>query len=744
VNSRAWQLRYAALIAGLLLLTVALAAGLATVRQASGSLAVWDREYSYWSAAQLELELWRLIDAADRRAGGDPAVDAGQLGGRIDILWSRIAVFDAGVPRQRLEQVDGGAAMLVRVKSTLSEREPALRRLAAGDPAYPEIRAAIAALEMPVHQIALRMNTLETKGALGEVERLQTHLGMVAALIAGIILAGIVLVAFLFLEIRVRRRLLAETRASSEAARQARHHLEQAIEAMPEGFAYFDGEHRLVISNGRFRAMLGRDGDRLHPGDQIDAVLRRAAEGGAFAGAAAEPEAWTWRRITQYLGSQESMELMLADGRCVQASVQRTADGGRVGIYTDVSKLKQIEEQLRAARDEAEAASKTKSEFLATVSHELRSPLHGVLSSLDLLQLTRLDGEQSGIVKGARASGVALLELIDDILDLTRLESGQLELESRPFAPGALLDSVVAMMGFRARQKGIGFRVHRGADVPSWLTGDSKRIRQILVNLVGNAVKFTEAGEVELTLQVGEGPDGDRLRFEVSDTGIGIPAEAVDRLFRDFSQLDAGRTRKYGGSGLGLAICRRLVGALGGAIGYAPRPKGGSLFWFELPLRLPSPAEIANADAAAAPPAAPPRRAARLLLVDDSPTNRAVTGALLRRAGHQVDLAADGHEAIAAAADRDYDLVLMDIAMPEMDGMAATAQIRGLPGRRSQVPIIAMTAHAMTSDRDRFLAAGMDGYIAKPIGRAQLEAAVQRWAGGGRQDAGADGLVVAG
>ncbi|MFO1055364.1 MAG: ATP-binding protein [Dongiaceae bacterium] len=684
MKTRSWQLRYAALIAALLLLTVALAGGLATVLKASRSLAVWDREYSYWSAAQLELELWRLIDTVDRRAGGDQAVDAAFLGERVDILWSRIAVFDAGAPRERLAQIEGGPAMLAALKARLAEAEQRLQALAAGDPGYAGIRADLAAVAAPVHQVAQRMNAHETKGALAELERLESRLGTVAALIAAIILVGVVFIAFLFVEIRVRRRLLASTEASGKEARRARQHLEEAIEAMPEGFAYFDSEHRLVSSNGRFRAMLGPEGDKLRPGDQIDAVLRRAAESGAFADAAAGPDAWTWRRIVQYLGHQESVELTLADGRCVQASVQRTSDGGRVGIYTDISKLKQIGEQLRAARDEAEAASRTKSQFLATVSHELRSPLHGVLSSLDLLQVTPLDAEQSGIVKGARASGVALLELIDDILDLTRLESGQLELESHPFAVGALLDSVVAMLGFRARQKGIGFRVQQATGVPPWLAGDVKRVRQVLVNLVGNAVKFTEAGEVALALSVSEAADGPRLRFEVSDTGIGIPPEAADRLFRDFSQLDAGRTRKYGGSGLGLAICRRLVTALGGTIGYAPRPRGGSLFWFELPLRPASAAQIADARAAAAP-VEMPRRAARLLLVDDSPTNRAVTGTLLRHAGHQVDLAADGREAIAAAAQRDYDLILMDIAMPEMDGMAATAEIRGLAGPRGQV-----------------------------------------------------------
>jgi signal transduction histidine kinase/ActR/RegA family two-component response regulator len=492
------------------------------------------------------------------------------------------------------------------------------------------------------------------------------------------------------------------SRQTERAHRDSRRRLSlqtTTLQAIDEGIVAVDGEGRLIAWNPTFLSMFGLPPQRLAIG-QPYAVLPLRPRGGEGEGD----------------GEREAV-VPLPDGRIVERRRSALPDGGFVDAYRDVTRRQQAEEQLIAAKQHAEEASRAKTQFLATISHELRSPLHGVLSSLDLLRETGLQGEQLQIVGAAETSGTALLALIDDLLDLARLEAGRLEIAASPFELAPLLEALVGMLGFRARQKGLALAVRAAPGLAGWFKGDVNRIRQILVNLVGNAIKFTDAGEVTLSVAACDGG----LRFEVRDTGPGIPEALRGGLFQEFSQLQPVAQRQSGSSGLGLAICRRLVAAMQGRIGYQPLERG-SLFWFEVPL------EPAAAERPAAAP--PPRRSVadtRLLVVDDSATNLAITAALLRRIGYQVDTAASGRAAVEAARTTTYDLVLMDISMPEMDGIEATALIRALPGPASRVPVIAMTAHANAQDRDRFLAAGLDDYLGKPVRRDRLEAAIERW-----------------
>jgi signal transduction histidine kinase/CheY-like chemotaxis protein/HPt (histidine-containing phosphotransfer) domain-containing protein len=387
-------------------------------------------------------------------------------------------------------------------------------------------------------------------------------------------------------------------------------------------------------------------------------------------------------------------------------------------------------ENAEAAK-RAEAGARAKSIFLATMSHEIRTPLNGIIGMVDIMRDSAMSPGQRDRLAVIGDCSDTLLELIDDILDFSKLESGAVEFELAPFELGEVCSAVSNVMGQRAREKGIVLHV----DNPQALvTTDATRLRQILFNLVGNAVKFTDSGWVRLACSLDQ---GGCLRVEVEDTGIGIPAEARDRLFQDFSQLDITINRRFGGTGLGLAICRRLIGALGGEIGVSPREGGGTCFWFTLPVGPVASSRGATASAPAQGPAQEPGQepaqepahdrsfSGRILVAEDNLINFVVVGELLQRLGLQVDHAPNGEIAVHLAGATHYDLVLMDMQMPVMDGLAATRSIRQLG--LATLPIIALTANAFSSDRADCLAAGMNDFVAKPINRAKLTAILAKW-----------------
>ena len=390
--------------------------------------------------------------------------------------------------------------------------------------------------------------------------------------------------------------------------------------------------------------------------------------------------------------------------------------------------------ELRAARDKAMEASRLKSQFLANMSHEIRTPMTGVLGAADLLvRATSLTEQQRRYVDILTTSGKALLSLINDILDFSKIEAGHLELESVPFDLLDVFREVVGMLEPQATGKGLQLTLDLDPALPEAVVGDALRLRQVVTNLVGNAVKFTDAGEVQVTVrQTARGPEATTVRCEVSDSGIGISQEDIPSLFVDFSQVDPSHTRRFGGTGLGLAISDRLVRGMNGEIGCEPRVGGGSTFWFTIPFpsREPPPGAVEGEHWAGddGGQSELPDSSPQILIVDDNEINSSLLASMVALLGYRGHAVNSGIEALSAVQGGSYAAVLMDCQMPVMDGFATTAAIRAGTGDAPQIPIVAVTATATLEDRARCLAAGMDDYLAKPIAMERLAAILSRWA----------------
>jgi signal transduction histidine kinase/CheY-like chemotaxis protein len=639
--------------------------------------------------------------------------------------------------------------------------------------------------------------------------------------------------------------------------REARARLTDAIETISEGFSLYDADDKLIVCNSHYRELFSSYADVMVPGTPFEAILRAATERGLILDAEEDRDAWIKERAARHREGGQTHVQRRSDGRWIQVSERKTANGGVVAIYADITEMKQREAELAAARDAADEANRTKSSFLATMSHEIRTPMNAVIGMSGLLLDTALNHEQRDYASTIRDSSESLLTIINDILDFSKIEAGRMDIEAQPFDLRDCVESALDLVSSRAAEKHLDIAYLFEGEVPAAIRGDVTRLRQILLNLVSNAVKFTDNGEVVVTVA----SQGDELQFAVRDTGVGLDENGKSRLFQSFSQADTSTTRKYGGTGLGLAISKKLAELMGGTMWVESAGLGhGSTFHFtirgeradlpqgtrrdfvgaqpalqgkrilvvddnatnrrilvlqaakwgmvvhdteapeqalevlrrdpfdlaildmhmpgmdgatlavrireagqSLPLVLFSSAgsskEVSDGlfaarlakplrqsqlfdmlvtllvhEAAPRHAAAPAksridadmasRHALRILLAEDNVVNQKLALRLLQQMGYRADLASNGLEAIECVARQTYDVVLMDVQMPEMDGFDASRHIttRWPTGQRPR--IIAMTANAMQGDRELCMAAGMDDYVSKPIRVDELVAAL--------------------
>ena len=520
-----------------------------------------------------------------------------------------------------------------------------------------------------------------------------------------------------------------EERRVEDILAQTTSQLRATLESTGNGILVVDWQGRIASMNRLFSAMWRLPDDLLQRQDDA-AIL-------AFLLASVVEQDTMRSRLREIMDSEETEDIVhLRDGRVFQCkSLPQYLDEriiGRVFGFDDISERIRIESDLIAAREKAEMANQAKAAFLAMMSHEIRTPMNGVIGVTGLLLDTPLSDEQKRYLEIIRSSSESLLSIIDDILDFSKIEAQKLTLDVIDFDLPGLLKEIADLSRLRAAQKGLEFVWSLDPQLPSRLSGDSGRLRQILTNLIGNSLKFTSSGRISLRVTC-QAALGERIvvRCEVEDTGIGIASESLGKIFSPFEQADSSTTRRYGGTGLGLAITKQLVELMEGEITVASEVGVGTTFGLNVVLAQAASRDeeksLVMEEAAASTQAKDARRSRHLLVVEDNAVNLMVMRSVLSKLGfEQIDHALDGGEAVEKAATADYDLILMDCQMPKMDGYQATRRLREMG---VGTPVVAMTAHALSGDREKCLAAGMDDYLTKPIVLDHLVAVLDRWLG---------------
>ncbi len=688
-----------------------------------------------------------LLGDPNRRIAAQKAIDSQRmwLSGPLELIQGGTALIArepifVPVDGEREEQFWGFATILVDMPELLAavelDTEEARSRFAIrsvhesdnkvfyGNPEAFEIADNIVSVALPGGQWEIAL-THDSEG-----KSFPALLIMLLILISALGAA-----VFIYVLLRLPSQYQRAVASARTALEKANSLFREAIESLPDGFAVFDREDRLLTCNQRFRDFFETSQLASLSGIKFETLLRMTVNMGIVEledNSEAGKAEFIRQRLEQHRnpGSGGS-ETKLTSGRWVRSVESKIPSGGSVVSYTDITELKTKEQEIQLAREKAETANTTKSAFLATVSHELRTPMNAILGVMNLVQSNSdLSDENKHLMETAQNSAERLLQLLNELLDISKMEAGKLELEMSRFSLETVIHRVVTLAKTRAEEKHLVLDYCIAKEASLFVEGDPGRIQQILLNLLGNAIKFTNAGRVALNVSLDDrDANTARIRFTVTDTGEGFPEEQAGRLFKPFSQLDSSASRKYEGTGLGLAICHRLVTLMGGDISASSVPGEGATFEFVIPMAIKQDEDETQATQT------PPRyqlpsdcgkEAVRVLLAEDSPANQVVFKAMLQKTGYQVDIVGNGKEAVEATEKFPYDVILMDIFMPELDGIEATKEIRA-NGRQENIPIIALTANAMQGDKERFLAAGMDDYLPKPVNRADLLKKLERW-----------------
>ena len=497
--------------------------------------------------------------------------------------------------------------------------------------------------------------------------------------------------------------------------REARARLTDAIESISEGFSLYDANDKLVVCNNRYKSLFASHIDVMEPGTTFEKIVRTAVERGLIGDAGGDREAWLAERIAQHRAASSTHIQHRSDGRWIQVSEQKTAEGGVVATYADITEMKQHEAELAAARDAADEASRTKSTFLANMSHELRTPLNAIIGLTDMMisNVSRFGTEKAAEpLRRVHRAGKHLLDLINQVLDMSKIEAGKLELTSETVNVAALVDEVVGTARSLAEQNKNQLHIECPADIKP-IVVDALRLKQILLNLLSNACKFTSGGEVSLRIAPVSADGREWVDFTVADTGIGMTPEQMNKLFEDFAQADQTTARQYGGTGLGLAISRRLCRMMGGDITVTSESGKGSKFTVRLPVG-PSTAPVSDQHARESEEPAPLGDC--VLVIDDDPTARELIANCLREEHFSVVTAAGGREGLRRAEELHPIAITLDVLMPDIDGWTVLAALRGNP-KLSNIPVVMAT---ITDPDRKGMALGPAGYLTKPIDRERL------------------------
>lgn len=690
------------------------------------TLAQASQENVVWNVFQAEKEALRFHNALSRvmleqSAGERPgALSVEQLAFRLDIFWSRLRLLREGEVGRILEEDPGQMARLTEFELDLPYFARQVEAGTWGKADLERMQERLSRGTAQLRQLSLKIfRTLSTREEQlrADADRAYRELAIFASLSA----AGFLCMTGV-LAVTLRR----ADRTAAEAA-EARQQLRHALDHIGHGFALWDSDDRLVTCNERYRLLYHGGRARLDRGTSYEESLRLSLQQGLFPEAEGREEAWLRDQIERHRVCRGPFEQRLSDGRWVLADDKCLEDGSRVGLRIDITDLKR-------AREAAEAAARTKSRFLSVMSDEIKLPLAALSGALGQIVEQDLGIASRRRLEEAVQASNDLTTVIDQILELSDLESGRLRLEEVEFETEALIRAPAALLRSKVEAKGLRLELSVDPLLPRRLRSDPARIKQIIFNLLDNAIKFTDRGPVSLSLVHGSlsAPELTALRCEVRDSGAGVPAHLRSTLFSELMEGRFGEGRRAGGTGLGLIICARLVEALGGDIWFETEEGEGSCFSFEIPVVGTSTDSAVEGgswrDAQEEPAAlAVGDETASVLAVEDNRMNQRLLRAYLARLGVKAEVVADGATALERAGKRGYDLILMDVSLPGMDGTATAEALRNSQGPCRDVPILALTANAMPRDVQRCLDAGMNGHLAKPIDPVRLAQSLRRW-----------------